>query len=176
MVSRWFGVGDLNVARGINDIYWGNLTKELLEKLADIRVTKDGGVDILERKSTPLDKAGKKAVMKYGQRFGDALADGIEGGGAGYRLEERKGLEDILKLGFKDVYRQLHPKKYGFTYWDMVRPPYRGINYGMRIDYFIVNKKLLPKVKSIKILGDLGIVKDGKVPSDHAPVVLKLDL
>lgn len=168
--------GDMNVARGRGDIYWGNFTKDLIEKLADVRVTKNGEVEIIERKSAPLDKAGEKAVMKYGSRYQQALEDEVEGGGAGYRLEEREGLEKILKRGFKDVYRELYPKKYGFTYWDLVRPPYRGINYGLRIDYFVVNQKLFPKIRSMEVLKDLGVKKGQKVPSDHAPIVLKLKL
>jgi len=164
--------GDFNAARGPMDIYKGGLTKDKLSEYGKVVVTDDEIVFTPKKDLTGSELTQSKKLEK---RWLEGMRATIEGGGAGYRLEEREGLEKFIKNGFVDVYRKKHPKKYGFTYWDMMRPAFRGVNYGMRIDYFIVSKKLVPKIKSIKIYPDLGYNKSTrKVVSDHAPLVLKM--
>ena len=67
-------------------------------------------------------------------------------------------------------------RPYGFTYWDMTRPAFRSVNYGLRLDYFIISNVLEHKIKNIEVLPDIGLsnTKPVKVSSDHAPVVLSL--
>ena len=67
-------------------------------------------------------------------------------------------------------------KPYGFTYWDMTRPAFRTVNYGLRLDYFIISPELKQKIKNIEVLPDVGVsvTKPVKVSSDHAPVALSL--
>lgn len=141
--------GDMNVARTPLDLYQGVMTQMKLENATDESRIKD-----LEKRVKHFKNIDKN------------------GGGAGYRLIERKGIEKILDNGFVDVYRELYPQDYGFTYWDMIRPQYRPLNQGMRIDYFIVTPNLLKNVKSMKIYKELGETKP--VASDHAAIVLKL--
>ena len=66
-------------------------------------------------------------------------------------------------------------RPYGFTYWDMTRTAFRGVNYGLRLDYFIISPTLKKKIKNIEVLPDIGVV-DTKVVSDHAPLVLSLSI
>ena len=159
--------GDLNVARGLMDIHSGEMTRV---KIA-------------------VEKAGRNApsrVKDLTNRLRGAQSDMIYGGGAGLRLEERDGVENILDNGFYDAYRTLYPKSYGFTYWDRTKSHFRGANNGWRIDYFILTPELLPCVESVRVLKEIGehtipIKRAGRPtnqtalvgPSDHAPIVLK---
>ena len=164
--------GDFNAARGPLDIYKGALTKNKLSDYGTATATED---EIVFEPKKDLSKSELTRIKKLEKRWLEGMKATIEGGGAGYRLEEREDLEKFIKTGFVDVFRKKYPKKYGFTYWDMMRPAFRGVNYGMRIDYFIISKKLMPKVKSIKIYRELGYNKNTrKVVSDHAPLVLKI--
>jgi exonuclease III len=58
----------------------------------------------------------------------------------------------------------------------MTRPAFRSVNYGLRLDYFIISNVLEHKIKNIEVLPDIGLsnTKPVKVSSDHAPVVLSL--
>lgn len=82
---------------------------------------------------------------------------------AGYTDAEREGFSQLLEAGFVDVFRHFYPdipKKY--TWWSY-RMRARARNVGWRIDYFLVSRALVSKVKSIRILEQVG-------GSDHAPV------
>lgn len=43
----------------------------------------------------------------------------------------------------------------------------------MRIDYFLVSKKLVPSVKEVKVFGS-GADREGFLGSDHCPLMLTL--
>jgi exodeoxyribonuclease-3 len=144
--------GDLNVARNFQDIHTGLMTEHKLEVAQE---QKEGPLRIAELQKRI--KAARQATKL--------------GGGAGYRLEERENLELLLSRDFADVFRDLYPNDYGFTYWDMTKFGYRQANNGWRIDYFIVSGNIISYIRDIKILKDLG-VQGKKVPSDHAPVIL----
>ena len=95
----------MNVARTPLDLYQGVMTQMKLE-----------------------DATGESRIKDLEKRVKNFKNIDKNGGGAGYRLSERKGLEKILDNGFVDVYRELYPSDYGFTYWDMIRPQYRPLN------------------------------------------------
>jgi len=143
--------GDLNVAMTMRDIYNGEKTKQILDSNR---------------------KYPKAKTKEYQDRLKAAENSFKFGGGAGLRLEEREGLQNILDDGFIDAYRELYPLDYGFTYWNMRIPPYREHDNGWRIDYFVTTPSLVKSIKSIEVLRMLGVQKI--VPSDHAPLVLKL--
>lgn len=85
----------------------------------------------------------------------------------GFTKEEREGVDAIIAAGFVDTFRRFTPEGNGhYTYW----APWRGLrerNLGWRIDYWFASKKLIPKIKSAKILCDV-------MGSDHCPVVIEL--
>lgn len=87
---------------------------------------------------------------------------------AGYTQREIDGLERLLKEGFTDTYRHLHPKEVQYTYWNYVTNA-RAKNVGWRIDYFLVSNWLKPKVKEARIY-------DQYLGSDHCPVSITLNL
>src|SRR6202040_1101442 len=84
---------------------------------------------------------------------------------------EREALAALISLGLDDV----HPRAYKgrpFTYWD-----YRAGNFhrglGMRIDLVLVSRTISGCVTDAYIDRD---TRKGKLPSDHAAVVVDLDL
>ena len=88
-------------------------------------------------------------------------------GHIGCTPEERYLLSEWKKY-FIDIWREENPKKEEYTWWDM-KTRARERNVGWRIDYFFISKSLKDKVKKIKILGN-------QFGSDHAPVLLEIDL
>ena len=84
---------------------------------------------------------------------------------AGFTIEERSSFDQILnKTELIDIYRYLHPHKIEYTYWTYLRKA-REKNIGWRIDYFLISKKLIKKIKNSSILTDI-------LGSDHAPIKL----
>lgn len=88
-------------------------------------------------------------------------------GKAGFRPEERAWLDELVSLGYIDVFRHFYPNKTEvYTYWNL-QTRARDRNIGWRIDYFIVSNNLVKKLKSFKTLSQI-------LGSDHCPVVLEL--
>jgi exodeoxyribonuclease-3 len=86
---------------------------------------------------------------------------------SGFLPEERRALGRWLEHGFVDVFRLLHPGAQEYTWWTY-RFEARVRNIGWRIDYFLVDKGLLPSVTNARILAEV-------TGSDHCPVELALD-
>ena len=85
----------------------------------------------------------------------------------GFLPEERAWMDEVIAHGFTDVFRYFYPEqKDAYTYWDTYTHA-RERNVGWRIDYFLASAKLMPKVKSTKILSDW-------YGSDHCPIVLEI--
>jgi len=87
---------------------------------------------------------------------------------AGYTEVEIRGFSQLLKAGFIDAFRYLYPDKIAYTYWSY-RFNARARNAGWRIDYFVVSKRFIDKVKDV-------IIHDDIMGSDHCPVSLVLDM
>ncbi len=87
---------------------------------------------------------------------------------AGYTQREIDGFSRLLESGFVDTFRHLHPKEVKFSYWNYVTFG-RDKNIGWRIDHFLVDQRLLPKVKEALIFNEYH-------GSDHCPVGLKIEL
>ncbi|MBC7875767.1 MAG: exodeoxyribonuclease III [Anaerolineales bacterium] len=85
---------------------------------------------------------------------------------SGFMPEERAWVQKFLDHGFVDAYRHLYPEKVQYTWWSQVtNARERGI--GWRLDYFLVSKNLLPRVKDV-------IIHDQVTGSDHCPAELVL--
>ena len=79
------------------------------------------------------------------------------------RRPERQALADILALGYRDAYRNLHPDTVQYSWWDYRMGGLRR-NIGMRIDLTLCSDNLA--------LHDAGIdtaPRHWERPSDHAP-------
>ncbi|KAA6227001.1 MULTISPECIES: exodeoxyribonuclease III [unclassified Campylobacter] len=88
---------------------------------------------------------------------------------SGFLPIERAWIDDLLKLGFIDTFRQIHGDiKDKYSWWSY-RMRAREKNVGWRIDYFFISKGLKDKLKDAYIRTDI-------MGSDHAPVGIELDI
>lgn len=93
-------------------------------------------------------------------------------GKKGFTIEEREGINNIIKSGFIDTFRMFEkrgglPAQAGhYTWWSHFANA-RARNIGWRIDYIFASKKLEKKIKKAEILPDV-------MGSDHCPVVIEL--
>lgn len=87
---------------------------------------------------------------------------------AGYMQEEIDGMDRLTQGGFADTFRHFYPDLTGRYTWWSFRAGARSRNIGWRIDYFLVSRSSLPKVKDAFIL-------DKMSGSDHCPVGIVLD-
>jgi len=80
--------------------------------------------------------------------------------------EEREALDNLVKLGFVDSFRQFHKEGGHYTWW-----PYafnaRERNLGWRIDYIFVSNSFVPKLRDAFILSKVG-------GSDHCPIGIEV--
>lgn len=83
----------------------------------------------------------------------------------GFTKEERAGIDNIIKAGFIDTFREFKQGKGFYTWWTPWRNA-RERNIGWRIDYFFVNKEFMPKIKHSDILPEC-------LGSDHCPIILE---
>jgi exodeoxyribonuclease-3 len=88
---------------------------------------------------------------------------------AGFTIEERDSFNNILdKTELIDTFRYLNKEIIKYSYWSY-RFSAREKNTGWRIDYFLVDKKLIKKVIKSDILINI-------MGSDHAPIILEIKL
>ena len=84
----------------------------------------------------------------------------------------RAALDHLTAWGLHDVFRAHHPGGRVYSWWD-----YRQLSFpkgdGLRIDYVFANAALAGRCTSAAIDRD---ERKGKQPSDHAPVVVEVDL
>jgi exodeoxyribonuclease-3 len=86
---------------------------------------------------------------------------------AGFTIEERNSFDNILnKTNLIDTFRYLNKETIKYSFWSY-KFKAREKNVGWRIDYFLVDKKLINKVTKSDILVDI-------LGSDHAPIILEL--
>ncbi len=87
---------------------------------------------------------------------------------AGYTQQEIDALQRYLDNGFVDSFRSMHPDEVKYSYWNQMFKS-RDRNVGWRIDYFLVNEQLMPKVEKAEIYNEYH-------GSDHCPVSITADL
>ena len=88
--------------------------------------------------------------------------------------EERARYKKLLGWGFHDLYREKHPEKRAFSWWD-----YRGgafhQGFGLRIDFLLGTGSVLSRNRSVQIDREYRKKQNDLTPSDHAPVIADLD-
>ncbi len=88
---------------------------------------------------------------------------------AGFTIEERNKMTELLDAGFVDTFRYLYPDKTDcYSWWSYMRKS-REKNVGWRIDYFIVSEDIKDKIKEASIYSEV-------MGSDHCPVGLEIEL
>jgi exodeoxyribonuclease-3 len=85
--------------------------------------------------------------------------------------EVREAFERLIAFGLIDSFRTLRPEPGLYSWWD-----YRMLGFpkgnGLRIDHVLVTKDVLPRCKEALIDRE---ERKGKLPSDHAPVIVEID-
>ena len=85
----------------------------------------------------------------------------------GYSPQEREQFAALLKSGFVDSFRYLHPEERKYSWWSY-RARAREKNIGWRLDYFLVSDFAADAITRAEILTDVH-------GSDHCPILLEVD-
>ena len=87
----------------------------------------------------------------------------------GFLPDERAWIDRVVKGGYLDTFRHLHPELEGaYTWWSMPMRA-RERNIGWRLDYFFIAEELSEALAGSAILADV-------MGSDHCPVEMSLSL
>ncbi len=82
---------------------------------------------------------------------------------------EREWIDEVIKSDFVDTWRELNPDLVDrYSYWD-VKTRSRERNVGWRIDYFFIDRSLLPSLRNASIHEDL-------YGSDHCPISIDINI
>lgn len=87
-------------------------------------------------------------------------------GNAGFTYEERGKMTELLESGYIDSFRYFNPDLASYTWWSYMGNA-RAKNIGWRIDYFLVNEKMINNVKKTMIYTEI-------YGSDHCPIGIEL--
>jgi len=87
-----------------------------------------------------------------------------------FRPETKEAYKELVDQGWTDAVRTLYPNERVYTFWDYLRDAY-GRNAGLRLDHFLLNKKIAPRLADAQVDKE---VRGWKGASDHAPVWIEL--
>jgi len=79
--------------------------------------------------------------------------------------EERAQIDELIKRGFADTFREFHKDDGRYTWWPW-RNDARSRNIGWRIDYIFAGDSIKPKLQESSILREV-------LGSDHCPITCK---
>ncbi len=85
---------------------------------------------------------------------------------------ERAALAAFAELGLRDVVRDRWPTERVFSYWDYRAGMFHQ-DLGMRIDLILANGAVAARTQAAWVDRE---ARKGKAPSDHAPVIVDLDV
>ena len=88
-------------------------------------------------------------------------------GNAGFTKEERNWMTKFLSEGWIDTFRYKNPDATDKYTWWSYRTRARERNIGWRVDYIVISKELLPRLKDAWIFYDT-------YASDHVPTVAEI--
>jgi exodeoxyribonuclease III len=88
-----------------------------------------------------------------------------------FRPESRSAYELLLKQGWTDAIRHLHPDERVYTFWDYFRNAYAR-NAGLRIDHLLLNATVKPRLRHAGVDSE---VRGWEKSSDHAPTWIELN-
>jgi len=88
----------------------------------------------------------------------------------GFNPEEREAFNQIIKLGYIDIFARIYPDVQKFSWWDYRAGAFYK-NLGMRIDNILITENLFDLISDCHIDRDARKKKGELKPSDHSPVV-----
>lgn len=86
---------------------------------------------------------------------------------SGFLPIERRWIDRVIESGYIDTLRQFHKEPELYTWWDL-KTRARERNVGWRIDYFFLDRSILPHLKKAYIMPEV-------MGSDHCPAAIELD-
>lgn len=86
----------------------------------------------------------------------------------GCSWEEQYLFKLLIKEGMVDIWKALNPATVQCTWWSNINKA-RSRNFGYHLDYFLVDERLVMRVRRIDILSDIQ-------GSDHCPLMLEISL
>ena len=90
-------------------------------------------------------------------------------GNAGYTVEERGKMTELLAAGFTDAFRFKYPDRTdAYTWWSYMGHA-REKNVGWRIDYWILSNRITGRIHNVIIHSDI-------MGSDHCPLELQISI
>jgi exodeoxyribonuclease-3 len=89
-----------------------------------------------------------------------------------FRPEVRKAYADLLAQGWTDAIRHLHPDERIYTFWKYWRNSFER-DAGLRIDHLLLSPAIAPLLRSASVRRK---PRSWEHTSDHAPVMIELDL
>jgi exodeoxyribonuclease-3 len=87
-----------------------------------------------------------------------------------FRPESRAAFQKLVKQGWTDAVRTLHPGERIYTFWDYFRNAWPR-NAGLRIDHFLLNPVVAKRLIAAGVDRE---VRGWEKSSDHAPVWIEL--
>jgi exodeoxyribonuclease-3 len=88
-----------------------------------------------------------------------------------FQPEPRERYRVMLRMGYTDAFRSLHPGATGqFTFWDYFRKAFEN-NRGIRIDHFLLSEQVAGRLESCEIDKAPRALER---PSDHTPIMVRL--
>jgi len=93
----------------------------------------------------------------------------------GFMDDEREALEELISFGLYDLFREKHPDKRMFTWFDIETGAFSR-NRGLRIDYIFATRPLLERCIECNIDYEARKRRGNLLPSDHAPVYALFEL
>lgn len=151
--------GDLNIANGKQDIYFGKLLENKLINETD------------EKKIKALKYKIKSKEPLHNMRTKVKLC--------GYTKEERNAFNNLLNDNkYIDCFRYLYPDVFNKFSWFNIRIKNSfQYNLGWRIDMFLIQEKFKNIIKNCDILYEIGVRnKYNNLISDHLPILLEINL
>jgi exodeoxyribonuclease III len=94
-------------------------------------------------------------------------------GGTHVSPRERAAFSELTEWGLVDAYRLRHSEPERYTWWDYRAGAFQK-NFGMRIDHLLVTRSVAERVVLSEI--DREARKGKPIPSDHAPLLIDLDV
>jgi exodeoxyribonuclease-3 len=84
---------------------------------------------------------------------------------------ERARFRELLSVGLSDALRLMNEGPGVYTWWDYRLGAFRR-NLGLRIDHLLVSRRVAERVREVVVDRE---ERGGAKPSDHAPVIARLD-
>jgi exodeoxyribonuclease-3 len=89
-----------------------------------------------------------------------------------FQPESRAAWRALANLGFTDAQAAVGAEPHGYTFWDYFRNAWER-DHGIRIDHMMLSPQAADRLRTCAVHRH---VRGREKPSDHAPVVVELDL